>query len=120
MASTKYDDGVTGDDVRQVQLRQAVMGYHTGEVDDLLERVASALDAGASPTLLIEHVKFHWAIRGYAYEDVDQCLANIAWSSNAIEVPAQQVRHTSPLHEPVGLWMTAEESGNNELWLVAP
>jgi hypothetical protein len=96
------------------------MGYHTGEVDDLLQRVASALDAGASPTLLIEHDQFHWAVRGYAYEDVDQCLANIVRSSNAIDVPAQLVRRTSPPREPVGLWLTGEESGNRELWLVAP
>jgi DivIVA domain-containing protein len=118
--STEYDGGVTGDDFRQAQFRQAVMGYQTDEVDDYLERMASALDAGLSSTLLIEHAQFHWAVRGYAYEDVDQFLAQIVRTRTAIDVPARQLRPTSPPREPVGLWMTADESVNNDLWLVAP
>jgi DivIVA domain-containing protein len=106
--------------LRQAQFRQAAMGYHTDEVDDLLERVASALDAGVSPSLLIKHAQFHWAVHGYAYEEVDQFLTHIVRSSTAIDVPARQLRPTSPPRELVGLWMTAPESGGNELWLVAP
>src|SRR5215472_13871842 len=50
---------VNGDEVRRLIFRR-ISGYETAAVDDLLDRVATELDAGRPVAYLIEDARFPW------------------------------------------------------------
>jgi DivIVA domain-containing protein len=68
---------VTGDDVRAVEFREKWRGYHPGEVDALLEKVAEELDAGRPVTRLVRGAQFRQKLRGYHPDDVDRFLKTL-------------------------------------------
>ena len=63
-------------------------GYARDDVDELLEQVATAIDAGRSPTLVIRDVRFRrtrW--KGYHRGDVDECMALLRKTTDSVGVP---------------------------------
>jgi DivIVA domain-containing protein len=63
-----------GEDVRKVEFREKMRGYHPEDVDQLLERIADEVDAGRSPEGLLSDVSFREKMRGYHPSDVDNFL----------------------------------------------
>jgi len=65
-------------------------GYARDNVDELLEQVARAIDAGRSPELVIRDVQFRGTRgRGYHRRDVDECIALLRTATDAGGVPDQ-------------------------------
>ena len=61
--------------VRTVEFRQAVGGYDRDHVDEVLEKVAQAIDGGWSPKPIIRDVHFRrtrW--KGYHRQDIDEFI----------------------------------------------
>jgi len=60
--------------VRNATFRETLKGYDRREVDDLLRRIAAAIDTGHSPHQLIANARFRDVWKGYDRDDVDDFL----------------------------------------------
>ena len=72
-----YNRRVTGNDVRAVKFRETLKGYDRDDVDDFLEEMAMAIDAGCFPWKVVQGVEFHQTWKGYHRGEVDQFLSGI-------------------------------------------
>jgi hypothetical protein len=89
LASTRLPlvKGVEVRDTFFISNSSALLGYDSGEVDDLLRRVAAELDAGRSARPLIENARFQtWARRPYDIDAVDWVLDQILRCSDRSEL----------------------------------
>ena len=72
------DTQLTADDVRGAEFGMAKKGYDPMDVDDLLERVAVALDTGKPRRPIVEAARLGTARRGYDKAGVDALLDRLA------------------------------------------
>jgi DivIVA domain-containing protein len=70
---------LTGSEIRTVEFREKLRGYHPDDVDKFLEDVANRLDAGLAVAAMARDVKFREKLRGYHPDDVDKLLARLAF-----------------------------------------
>jgi len=68
----------TSDDVRSAEFRLAKSGYDPDDVDQLLEQIVVALDAGEPCGAIIDAADLGSARRGYERADVDALLDRLA------------------------------------------
>ena len=70
---------MTGDEVRGARFREKLRGYAPNEVDEALERIAAAMDAGQPlEGAELARIEFSAArFRGYHPDDVDDLLRRI-------------------------------------------
>jgi DivIVA domain-containing protein len=68
----------TSDDIRGAEFRLAKSGYDPDHVDQLLDRLVLALDAGEPCGAIIDAAKLGSARRGYERTDVDALLDRLA------------------------------------------
>jgi DivIVA domain-containing protein len=90
---------VDGTWVRTVEFRQAVGGYDRDHVDEVLDKVATAIDAGWSPKPIIRDVHFrHTWWKGYHRQDVDQFIELLRTSTDLVlaEPSIPQRRSATP------------------------
>ena len=73
--------------IRTVEFRQALRGYDRNEVDEVLEKIAEAVDLGQSPTALIRNAHFRGRWRGDHRGDVDEFMEILRTTSNWVAVP---------------------------------
>ena len=76
-AHPTYNQRMTGNDVRAVKFRETLKGYDRDDVDDFLEEMAMAIDAGCFPWKVVQGVEFHQTWKGYHRGEVDQFLMGI-------------------------------------------
>lgn len=69
--------GVTGDELRNIEFREAFRGYHPRQVDRFLDGIAAAFDQGQPIADLLRSAQFDRALRGYRPEDVDQLVERL-------------------------------------------
>jgi DivIVA domain-containing protein len=60
--------------IRTVEFRESLKGYHRTDIDELLEAIARAVDAGRSPRALLQDVHPRLTLKGYNRDDVDEFL----------------------------------------------
>ena len=68
---------VTGDEVRRAQFHERLRGYDPRLVDEWMNEVAAALDAGQPISHLVNIEGFGRRIRGYRMKDVDALLERL-------------------------------------------
>ena len=74
---------MNADQVRSVEFKQRLRGYRIQDVDDFLEEVARAIDAGQPVAPMCDHVAFGQRMRGYDIEQVDRFLEQLVEESGS-------------------------------------
>lgn len=73
--------------IRTVEFRQALGGYDRGDVDEVLEKVAKAVDAGWPPKTVIRDVHFRRTRgKGYHRRDIDEFMDLLRTSEDFVGV----------------------------------
>jgi DivIVA domain-containing protein len=65
---------VNGGEVRTKQFSLALFGYSVADVDTLLKRVESVIEANHSPVPVIKETKLRKTLKGYEIDQVDEFL----------------------------------------------
>ena len=68
----------TADDVRSAEFSLAKRGYDPDHVDELLEQVVAALEAGEPGLAIVDQARLGTARRGYDRAGVDALLDRLA------------------------------------------